>query len=276
MTNRPTSEATDGAWKGGGNLATFDSEFDFAPFIELQGEKAWAFRKALLFDRIGVFYSLIPKNACTSILSALAQANGLTSKWFQSRNRIHNLQPKFWAFQDLERFHDRTFKIVALREPFRRAASAINNKLVGTDAEHLVHQRFFENHLRKKIHECRLSEIFRLADTLPHWMVDEHFAPQWSFLFYDRYDLLINADHRLETIGIGDREIGIGQHNKKAASYSAEEIGDATIADMRQFVREKGMPPSLTGLRKVFVNSTRPGGNYDRANRLWEALQQAT
>ncbi len=274
MLNEEISPA-DGQPATAGSHSSFRSDFDFSPFVHFQDEKAWAVRKAMLFAHINVFYSLIPKNACTSILTALATANGLTTKWFQTRNRIHTIQPKFWAFNDIDRFHDDTFKIVALRDPFGRAVSAIMNKLVGTDPEHLVHQRFFETNIGKKIDQCRLSEIFRLADQAPHWIVDEHFAPQWSFLFYDRYDLVIDAGRKIDAISIGDREIAIGQHNKKSASPSTDEIGDATIDDIRQFVREKGVPPSRSGLRAVFQQTIRQGGNYERDYRLWDALQQA-
>jgi hypothetical protein len=256
-------------------LANFCNQFDFGPFIDFQGELSWAVRKALFFRRINVFYSLIPKNACTSILSALASENGLTSKWFHARNRIHNVQLKYQAFADLDQFHDDGFKIVALREPFSRAVSAIYDKLVEQNPAHVAHKNFFETQLNKKIDGCRLSEIFRVADTYPHWFVDEHFAPQWSFLFYDHYDLVINANEPLSTISIGDREIAVARLNKKAKPHSPDDIGDATIADIRRFIEERGARPSIAGQRAVFDKAIIPGGNYDRDLNLWRELQSS-
>lgn len=251
----------------------FDNSIDFAPFIGFQQENAWAFRKSLLFNRAKIFYSLIPKNACTSLLSALAADDGLTSKWFHSHNRIHNVQSKYWAFRDVENFHDDSFKIIAFRNPFLRAMSALNNKLVGTDSEHLVHQRFFESRLNKKIAECRLSEIFEVADRCPHWILDEHFAPQWSFLFYDRYDLVIDADQKIERVDVGGREIELAHQNKKAKPQSREDIGDATIADIRHFIKETGLQPSMPGMHAIFLKTVRSGGNYERDYKLYGELR---
>lgn len=250
----------------------FSNAVDFAPFIAFQDEHAWAFHKSLLFPRIGVFYSLIPKNACTSLLSALAVESGLTSPWFHTRNRIHNVQSRFWAFRDLDRFHDDSFKIIAFRNPFKRALSAFNNKLVGTDSDHLVHQRFFEKRLNKKIADCRLSEIIRVADRCPHWMLDEHFAPQWSFLFYDRYDLIIDADQKVTSLELGGREIAIAHENKKSKPRSDHDLGDVPIAEIRRFVDETGTMPALSGQQEIFRRTIRPGGNYERDFLLYSAL----
>jgi hypothetical protein len=57
----------------------FDCRTDLSRFIAFQDERAWAPSKAMLFPKLSVFHSLIPKNACTSILAALARANGLTT-----------------------------------------------------------------------------------------------------------------------------------------------------------------------------------------------------
>lgn len=250
----------------------FDNGMDFGPFIAFQGELAWAYRKALFFRSLNVFYSLIPKNACTSLFSTLAVADGLTSPWFQSANRIHNVQEKFHAFRDVETFRDDAFKIVALRNPFKRLISAFNDKLVGTDPANMVHQRFFERRLNKKIEQCRLSEIVRVADRLSHWLVDKHFAPQWSFLFYDRYDLIIDADASIERIAVGKLELVLPHHNGKAKPYSDEDVGDVPIADIRQFSKERGQRPSLVGQHKIFTKSVRRGGNYERDYKLYDAL----
>ena len=253
-------------------LKVFNNDVDFAPFVSFQGEQSWAPRKALLFPRINVFYSLIPKNACTSLLSAFAAENGLTSKWFHSNNRIHNVQARYSAFRNIDAFHDECFKVIAFRNPFKRAMSALNNKLVGTNSEYLVHQRFFEKQLGKKIAECRISEIFRLADRCPHWMLDEHFAPQWSFLFYDRYDLVIDADHDIGSFDIGDRTIRLARQNHQPKPQSGEDIGDATIADIRQFLKEMGCLPSMPGQHAIFKQAVRSGGNYERDYKLYDAL----
>ena len=253
-------------------VSQFDPAFDFSPFIAFQDERAWAVQKALLFPNIDVFYSLIPKNACTSLLTALAVANGLTATWFQSRNRIHNIQQRFSAFQDLERFNDQSFRMIALRDPFRRAISALGNKLVGTTAENQLDQRFFTQRLNKPIHECRLSEIFRLCDTVPHWLVDQHFAPQWSFLFYDRYDLVIDGDRPVRCIDIRGRQIQLAQHNSHAKPRSDDDVGDVMIGELRTYLKEQGRMPSLAGHRRVFDSVLRRGGNYDRDFQLYAAL----
>jgi len=254
-------------------LTQFDNRIDLSPFIAFQDENAWAPRKALIFHKIGIFYSLVPKNACTSILTALAVANGLTTPWFQSRNRIHNVQGKYSALNNLDAFHDDTFKIVAFRNPLERLLSAFNNKLVGTDSEHMVHQRFFEQRLNKKIAECRFSEIVALSDQVPHWIMDQHFAPQWSFLFYDRYDLLIDADQPIFSLKLPDRELILSRHNRKSRAGTDEHIGDATIAEIRAFLARTGTYPSKAEAERIFRNMVRPDGNFDRDYRLYRALK---
>ncbi len=268
MTN-PTDPG-DAAPRG---LTQFDNGIDLAPFIAFQDENAWAPRKALFFPKIGIFYSLVPKNACTSILTALAVANGLTTPWFQTRNRIHNVQGKYNALNDLDAFHDDTFKIIAFRNPLARLLSAFNNKLVGTDSEHIIHQRFFEQRLNKKIAECRFSEIVALADQVPHWIMDQHFAPQWSFLFYDRYDLLIDADQPIFSLPLPDRTLTLSHQNRKARADTDEHIGDATVGQIRAFLARTGTYPGKVEAERIFRNTVRPNGNFDRDYQLYRALQ---
>jgi hypothetical protein len=255
-------------------FARFDNDVDLSPFIGFQQENAWAVQKALLFHKIGVFYTLVPKNACTSILSALAYANGLTTKWFHSRNRIHNIQSQYNAFDDLERFHDDTFKIIALRDPFKRIHSAFKNKLVSPRSENFKAHQFFEARLNKPVAECRFSEVVRISDHYAHWALEQHFAPQWSFLLYDRYDLLIDADQPISMIDIGARQLPVAWHNRKPTGHADEDIGDATVAEYRAFVARTGKFPRAEAAELIFRDNIKPKGNIDCDYQLYGALKR--
>jgi hypothetical protein len=255
-------------------FARFDDAIDLSPYIDFQKENAWAVQKSLIFPRINVYYSLIPKNACTSILSTLAQANGLTSKWFQSRNRIHNIQSKYNAFNDLDRFHDDMFKIIAFRDPFKRFVSAFKNKLVSPLSENFKAHQFFEQRLDKPIVECRFSELVKVSDHYAHWALEQHFAPQWSFLFYDRYDLLIDADQPITALDIGTQVLPVGWHNHKSRGQADEHIGDAKVGEFRAFVARTGKDPRTEDLEQIFGNVIKPNSNFDCDFRLYRALRK--
>ena len=49
---------------------------------------------------------------------------------------------------------------------------------------------------------------------------DEHFAPQWGFIFYEKYDLILDADRPITRIDIRDRQIHLARHNSKPAAVS--------------------------------------------------------
>jgi hypothetical protein len=255
-------------------LTRFDNKVDLSPFIGLQNENAWAVQKSLMFHNIGVFYTLVPKNACTSILSALASANGLTTKWFQSRNRIHNMQGRFNAFNDLERFHDDTFKIIAFRDPYKRFLSAFKNKIISRQSENYLCQQFFEQRIGKPPVEWRFSDIVKISDHFAHWALDQHFAPQWSFLFYDHYDLVIDADAPITSLDIGSQEIPIAWHNRKSRGNADEDLGDATVGEIRAFVDKTGKHPNMDSAKDIFRSCLMKDGNFDCDFRLYRALKR--
>lgn len=255
-------------------LTRFENDVDLSPFIAFQGEYAWAVQKSMLFANIGIFYTLVPKNACTSILSALAQANGLTTKWFQSQNRIHNLQRTFNAFKDLNRFNDETFKIIAFREPFGRFLSAFKNKIVSRQSENHETQQFFKGRLAKPVADWRFSDIVKVSDHYAHWALDQHFAPQWSFIFYDRYDLVIDADQPITALDIGSRHVPIAWHNRRALDIADEEMGDVTVGEIRDFITRTGKYPRMTQAQDIFNSCLMPDGNFNTDRRLYNALKR--
>ncbi len=53
---------------------------------------------------------------------------------------------------------------------------------------------FISTALNKKIEDVRPSDIIKLINRMDAWQLESHFAPQWNFLFFNKYDYILNAN----------------------------------------------------------------------------------
>lgn len=242
----------------------------FATARSAQGETAWAFRHLLHFPRLGVYYSLIPKNACTSTFLALAEAEGGLADWFRSGTRIHNLHDHYRAYRQPHEFREGDRRLILVREPLRRLASALTDKIVQTAPEKRPQLDFFCRAIGKSAPELTLRDILRICDSYPAPFLEPHFAPQSDFVFFDDYTDVIFADMHLPALELGGRRIDLRVMNKGAPAPGYE-IEDMTLGAIWARRRE-GALPSRDSLIRMIDAEAAPGGNIRNDIAFWSSL----
>lgn len=128
-------------------------------------------------------YSLIPKNACSTLRFALSRANGAISNLDQI-NWIHENTHTFRA--GLRELATATYTFVVLRCPFRRLASAFLDKIVG---RYPPFWRAFPQS-REQVDPGRITfRDFTNRICAPGGVgTDVHWRRQTDFLVYQDYD----------------------------------------------------------------------------------------
>lgn len=247
-----------------------DVKPEFAKATSGQGETSWAFRNLLHFPRLGVYFSLIPKNACTSTFAALAKAEGGLADWFLSGTRIHNLHDHFRAYRQPHEFRDGDLRLILLREPVERLASAISDKLFQTSSDKRFQLDFFSRTLRKPAADLSLRDIIRFCDTCPPSSLEAHFAPQPNFVFFDEYTHVVMVDQQLNALDLAGRRIKLGTMNTGAPT-SGYEIQDMTLGDIWARRRD-GALPSRDSLMRMIRAEASTRGNISNDVAFWTGV----
>jgi hypothetical protein len=247
-------------------------KMDFQRFIVKQEQLSHAYSKALYFKNQGIFYSMIPKNACTSIFSSFLRAEGVNLDWFFSKNRVHNLQGKFWAFQKEEVFSGNVFKVIALRDPFDRFISALTDKIINPKIAQGDYTTFFEKVILKKFSDINLLEIIRVVDQYPAIMLDEHFAPQSDFLFFRHYDLVINLKNVAKEFQVNNVTYKILHENSSGNSYEGVP-NDLTMKSLRSLFLQTRKFPAKEFIRQQILTTIKPGGNFSTDIELLQHIE---
>ena len=146
-------------------------------------QHSFAQRHALNIYQSDSIYSFIPKNACSTMRTSLAIANGCI-KDSSDFNWIHQNNDTFTA--SLSELAKAKYTFTILRCPFSRLLSVYLDKIVNRNN---AAWRYIDLHNRKIGIEDITFEFFvksmckeRIRNADIHWM------PQTSFLVYEEYD----------------------------------------------------------------------------------------
>ncbi|MFT4517791.1 MAG: hypothetical protein ACI9JM_000168 [Halioglobus sp.] len=146
-------------------------------------QHSFAQRHALNIYPSDAIYSFIPKNACSTMRTSLAIANGCI-KDGSDFNWIHQNNDTFTA--DLSELAKAKYTFTILRCPFARLLSVYLDKIVNRNSSAW---RYVDLHNRKIEIEDITFEFFaksmckeRIINADIHWM------PQTNFLVYEEYD----------------------------------------------------------------------------------------
>lgn len=143
-------------------------------------------------------YSLIPKNACSTMRFSIAKANGFVNS-LQDIHWIHANNQAFMATNETAYLSSYTFTI--LRCPFSRVLSAFMDKIVNFDIQawqlRNARQRKFE------LYDLSFKQFILELDKMNPANFDIHWRPQHHFFLFEKYDglyALENFDKDIPTI----------------------------------------------------------------------------
>jgi len=143
----------------------------------------FAMNNALQIYSARAIYSLIPKNACSSLRLSLAMANGC----------LRDPKDFGWIHQNTDTFRTNLasaltaeYTFIVLRCPYARLASVYLDKIVG----HLpVANQFYDiTNKRCEVSEMSFDFFIRNLRFKHIREVDSHWRPQVDFLLYEEYD----------------------------------------------------------------------------------------
>lgn len=225
---------------------------------------AFAARHALSIYRPGAIYSLIPKNACSTMRYSIALANGFI-KGPEDIGWIHENNDTFVARQDELVCADYTF--VVLRCPFRRLASMFLNKFVS--GEFRLDRMWNTPEQRKN----RIARVWsgkfakdpwqeewqeftfrKFVDFLEHpqgLTFNSHWTPQVNFLVYESYDDVFQVENfshcaiRLSArigVDVQDARKLTGHGLTGATDVASARAADTSVRDLCNLIRTRSPP----------------------------------
>lgn len=149
-------------------------------------------------------YTFIPKNACSTMRTSLAIANGCIER-SDDFNWIHSNNQTFKA--SLSELVTADYTFVILRSPYTRLASVYLDKVVDKTVE--LWQ--LNDALRRKIDVTNLTfEAFvKLMSQPGIFRANIHWRPQVDFLVYKQYDDYFSLEKNKETFQIIEEKTGI-------------------------------------------------------------------
>lgn len=167
-------------------------------------QHSFAARHALNLYPSDAIYSFIPKNACSTMRTSLAIANGCI-KDRSDFNWIHHNNETFSA--SLSELAKAKYTFTVLRCPFSRLLSVYLDKIVNRD---MVAWKYLDLQKRKFGIDDITFEFFvksmckeRLRNADIHWM------PQTSFLVYEDYDDYFAIEDFLKMAEVLKEKIGL-------------------------------------------------------------------
>lgn len=200
---------------------------------------------------LGGLYTMIPKNACSTLRYAIAYANGYVDDlsqihWIHGNSHTFRASPEFVASA-------RT-SFVVLRCPFRRLASAYLHKIV--DGDIVVMDQF------KVPLDLTFRQFVHFACGQPRDARDQHWRNQSDFLLLCEYDQYFSLERFTEAaamlgemgLEVFDTRAALGHDNGRLARVSGT-FADTPASELRNM--------KLTGEAPGYENL------YDAASIGW-------
>lgn len=227
------------------------------------GEFDFALTHAVALYNLKSVYSLINKNACSTLRFSAAVSNGFVSpddnpKLLRSLLRVFRPSLEFAATAQ--------YAFVVLRCPYRRLGSAFLDKIVDvrTRQKYTLPATRFERIWRKKVKvpylkstyydDMSFSDFCHLIQKQKAKRLDQHWRPQSAFLLYHEYDDYFcledfsSAMRQLDSRGLPVYDTRRGL--KHDTSHLEEREGDfsrISVTRIRQ-MKANGEVPSYSSL----------------------------
>ena len=212
----------------------------------------FAQRHALHFYRANAVYTMIPKNACSTMRLTLALENGAIASHDEGK-WIHANNDTFGA--DLHAIANADYAFVILRCPYRRLASAFLDKIVGKEvnawALHRAAGRDYDPDA------LSFRSFVKLMSRPQLRACDVHWRPQSDFLVYREYDDWFSFE-RFDEIAPRLLDHGIALADARAL----------TLHDSGRFVAEND--PSLPDLPVREIAAMRAVGRSPGLTALYD------
>lgn len=209
---------------------------------------AFALRHLYVYPKLGIAYTYIPKNACTSFKRTFGKAQG----WLDSETPSAHEMTMSWWLRGLASYPRADERIVVIRDPWDRLLSGyLNRFLMRQDAvadhawEHGLAERLGPDATRGDVSFTDFVEY--LART-PSRKLNEHWRPQSDFMI-GSYTRVIRFEHITDdTAFLAGRGLQLEQARGHATSTSRRDLGPGwgkrRARRLRRLRRNRGVLPT--------------------------------
>jgi hypothetical protein len=217
------------------------------------GEARWfALHHLYVYPRVGIAYTYIPKNACTSFKKTFGRAQGWLPK---GRGGAHEMKISWWV-SGLRAYRSADEYIVVLRDPFDRLLSAYQNRFLTRDdpaSAHAMRTGLGDSLPRGgERSDVTFGQFVRYLAATPDHRLNEHWRPQATFLI-GTYSRVIRFDHLDEDTGfLAGRGLQLKRARGHSTSTLREDVGPGwghrPAGDLAALKAHRKLLPSATSM----------------------------
>lgn len=200
----------------------------------------FASQHALNIYQADAIYSFIPKNACSTMRTTLAYANGCISDTADF-NWIHKNNHTFSA--NLREMLKATYTFTVLRCPFSRLASSYLDKIVSRNTVAWGYVDLCERKI--DIEDITFESFVKSIKTPRIRAGNIHWRPQVDFLVYKNYDDYFSVENFPKAVQTLKEKIGLevidarGLTNHGVDNYSLVDSDDFSSVKPIEFLKMK-------------------------------------
>jgi hypothetical protein len=178
-----------------------------------------------VYPKLGIAYTYIPKNACSSFKKTFGRAQGWLPK---GRGGAHEMKVSWWL-AGMRSYRSATEHIVVLRDPWDRVLSGYQNRFL--TREDPASAEAMRTGLADRLpagadrSDVTFAQFLEYLATTPNHRLNEHWRPQSSFLMGE-YSRVIRFDHLDEdTDFLSDRGLQLKRVRGHSTSALRAEVG---------------------------------------------------
>jgi hypothetical protein len=215
--------------------------------------RSFALKHLYVYPRLGISYTYIPKNACTSFKRTLGEAQG----WLDpDASSAHDMKVIWWA-QGLVRYPQVGERIVVVRDPFERLLSGFLNRfLMREDA---AAQHAMDSGVQDLIgpdktrQDVTFEDFVQYLARTPDRQLNEHWRPQSNFLI-GTYTRFLRFEHLAEDAGfLAERGIPLQHRQGHGTSSMRRDLGPGWgSAPVRRLRRQRRMKEVLPARESMY------------------------
>lgn len=217
------------------------------------GERRWfALRHRYVYPKLGIAYTYIPKNACSSLKKTFGVAQG----WLPKGKGLAHEMRRSWWLEGLRAYRSADERIVVLRDPFDRLLSAYQDRFLNKDRS--AADQAMATGLADLLpvgadrSDVTFAQFVRYLSTTPNRRLDEHWRPQSDFLL-GSYTRVIRFDHLAEdTAFLADRGLRLRHVTGHGTGSLRADLGPGwghrPASDLRVMKTEQRTLPSASSM----------------------------